>query len=268
MVRHNREILTGGKNYAQKQSKKHAVNEVVFDKESRQEYLTGFHKRKLQRQKKAQEYNKEQERLAKIEERKQMRDERKQNLESQLKDFKEKAKEIAMINGDLKGDDDDEVNGFLNAGEDEEEWSGFNEEEGGEENGDQEEEDKEESNNSTIPLKGILHHKEIYEQNDQISNEFGDETTVTIESIDHPLQNGTTSSLEEKAKSNNVNLSNSDAILEKSIKRAKNYAVLCGVSKPSKDNKKPKKKFRYLSKAERRENTRKEKSKSKFKGKK
>lgn len=68
--RTNREILTGGKKYAQKQAKKYGVDEVVFDKDSRQEYLTGFHKRKLQRQKKAQDYNKEQDRLARIEERK------------------------------------------------------------------------------------------------------------------------------------------------------------------------------------------------------
>ncbi|KAI5963257.1 uncharacterized protein KGF55_003049 [Candida pseudojiufengensis] len=259
MVRHNREILTGGKNYAQKQSKKHAVNEVVFDKESRQEYLTGFHKRKLQRQKKAQEYNKEQERLAKIEERKQMRDERKQNLETQLKEFNEKAKEIAMINGDLKSDDDDEV---LNGKEDEDEWTGFDEDDENEEGRDTNVQIEEEP----IPLKGILHHKEVYEQNEELPNEFGDETTVTIESINHPIIDNN-EILEAKAKSNNVNLNKSNEILEKSIERAKNYAVLCGVSKPSKD-KKPKKKFRYLSKAERRENTRKEKSKSKFKGKK
>jgi ribosomal RNA-processing protein 17 len=36
MARTNREILTGGKKYSQNKGKKHAVAEVVFDKESRE----------------------------------------------------------------------------------------------------------------------------------------------------------------------------------------------------------------------------------------
>ncbi|KAI5958064.1 hypothetical protein KGF57_002872 [Candida theae] len=250
MVRHNRQILTSGKNYAEKQAKKHAVNEVTFDKQSREEYLTGFHKRKLQRQKKAQEYNKEQERLARIEERKQIRDERKRDLENQLREFNEKAKELAMINGGLAEEDSDE------------EWTGF----------DEDGTDEKSATDKPVSLKGILHHKEVYEPNSDL-NGFGDETTVTIESIDKPLGNGYAdsngTSLEEVAKSNNVDLNKSQEVLQDSVERAKNYAVLCGVAKPSKVEKPKtkKKKFRYLSKAERRENTRKEKLKSKFKGK-
>ncbi len=34
--RQNREILTGGKKFAQRNAKKHVVEEVVFDKDSRQ----------------------------------------------------------------------------------------------------------------------------------------------------------------------------------------------------------------------------------------
>jgi len=34
--RQNREILTGGKKYAQKKARKHGVEEVVFDKSSRE----------------------------------------------------------------------------------------------------------------------------------------------------------------------------------------------------------------------------------------
>nr|7NAF_5 Chain 5, Ribosomal RNA-processing protein 17 [Saccharomyces cerevisiae BY4741] len=80
----NRQILTRGK-----QSKKFGTDEVTFDKDSRLDYLTGFHKRKLQRQKKAQEFIKEQERLRKIEERQKIRQERKEVMEEQLKTFKE-----------------------------------------------------------------------------------------------------------------------------------------------------------------------------------
>ncbi|CAD1808741.1 Nucleolar protein 12 (25kDa) family protein [Candida parapsilosis] len=256
MVRQNRQILTAGKNYAEKQAKKHAVNEVTFDKESREEYLTGFHKRKLQRKKKAQEYIKEQERLARIEERKQLRDERKRDLENQLREFNEKAKELAMINGGL-ADDDSEGDGEEKAEEDE--WTGF----------DEEATEETSTENKSVSLKGILHHKEVYEPDSNLDG-FGDETTVTIESIDKPLghhANGT--NLEQIAKTNNVDLNKSEEVLEEAVERAKNYAVLCGVAKPSKVEKPKakKKKFRYLSKAERRENTRKEKLKGKLRGK-
>ncbi|KAI5969922.1 hypothetical protein CANMA_000962 [Candida margitis] len=254
MVRHNRQILTAGKNYAEKQAKKHAVNEVTFDKESREEYLTGFHKRKLQRKKKAQEYIKEQDRLARIQERKQLRDERKRDLENQVREFNEKAKELAMINGGLAGEEDEGEEG-------EEEWTGF----------DGDDIDGNIKQDKPVSLKGILHHKEVYEPDSDL-NEFGDETTVTIESIDKPLghANGGVD-LEEIAKTNNVDLNKSEEVLEEAVERAKNYAVLCGVAKPSskvEKQKTKKKKFRYLSKAERRENTRKEKLKSKLRGKK
>mmetsp|Transcript_8691 Transcript_8691/g.10834 ORF Transcript_8691/g.10834 Transcript_8691/m.10834 type:complete len:270 (-) Transcript_8691:12-821(-) len=265
-VRTNREILTGGKKYAQKQAKKYGVDEVVFDKDSRQEYLTGFHKRKLQRQKKAQEYNKEQERLARIEERKKMREEKKKDIETQLKKFNETVKEITHFN-----DSEDEDSNKENDEDEDESWTGF---------GDDNDSDQNKDENSTsapkhkhnLP-KGILQHKEVYKvDQDQLfpdSNAIiDDETTVTVESIDNPATvNAQQTDLHEIAKANNVNLKKSDEILDESIKRAKNYAVLCGVAKPTNKDKVKKKKFRYLTKAERRENTRKEKSK-KFSGKK
>ncbi|KAI3405843.2 hypothetical protein KGF56_001450 [Candida oxycetoniae] len=280
MAKNNREILTQGKGYAQRKSKKHSVEEVTFDKEKRYQYLTGFHKRKVQRQKKAQEYIKEQERLARIEERKQLRDERKRNLENQLTEFNAKVKEIAAISGnfvDSEVEDEEEEEekrkGESSEGGESVEWSGFDEEEEKEKEDEEEEEEEEEiaegdDGSKSKPLKGILlRHTEVYEP---IINgvKFDDETTtVTIEPIDNTYMNN--GNLEAIAKANNVNLAKSDQVLEKSIKRSKNYAVLCGVSKPSsKQDKKPKKKFRYLSKAERRENNRKEKIKGKLRGKK
>ncbi|EMG45602.1 hypothetical protein G210_4207 [Candida maltosa Xu316] len=250
VVKKNRDILTGGKKYIQQKAKKHLVEEVVFDKESRKEYLTGFHKRKLQRQKKAQEYHKEQERLNRIEERKQLRDERKRDLENQMEQFQKTAKEIAAINNDLQPEVESE------SGSDNE-WTGFGE--GEEEDGEEKEE------NGDKPIKGILHHTEVYKQDPNISNNGGviidDETTVTIESLDNPHE----VDIKEIAQKNNVNLDKSEQILEKSIQRAKNYAVLCGVSKPEP---KKKKKFRYLTKGERKENVRKERTKAKSRGKK
>ena len=72
-----------------------------------------------------------------------------------------------------------------------------------------------------------------------------------VESLDNPNTVDTEEKLQQLAKLNNVNLDKSDQILEKSIERAKNYAVICGVAKPN-PIKQKKKKFRYLTKAERR----------------
>lgn len=254
MVRSNREILTGGKKYAQKQAKKHRVEEVVFDKDARVEYLTGFHKRKVERQKKAQVYNKEQDRLAKIEERKKMKDERKKDMEAQLKRFNETVKDITSYST-LGG-----------SGSDEEDWDGIKEVKDGEEEGSS---SGDEDENKPINRKGILQHKEVYKLEDALVLEdspviIDEETTVTVESLDNPALISAQENLKALAKANYVDLNKSEKVLEDSIKRAKNYAVVCGVAKPSKDQpKQKKKKFRYLTKAERRENTRKERSNSK-----
>lgn len=257
--RTNREILTGGKKYIQQKSKKHGVEEVTFDKDSRQDYLTGFHKRKLQRQKKAQEFNKEQERLARIEERKKIRDERKNDLQMQLQKFNESVKEVT--NYDNSDDEFDAKTGIFQEGkegdeESEEEWDGISDSAT----------EKPEKPAQNLP-RGILHHTETYKLEDptQFTNTeaiIDDDTTVTVESVDNPIMaNIQQLNLEARAKANNVALDKSDEILEKSIKRAQNYAVTAGVSKPSTKERIKKKKFRYLSKAERRENNRKVKAK-------
>lgn len=253
--RTNREILTGGKKYVQKQSKKHGVEEVVFDRDSRQDYLTGFHKRKVQRQKKAQEYIKEQDRLAKIADRKRMRDERKQELQERLEKFNETVSKIT--NYDDSEDEDDN-------------WDGFSEKKTTkndieEPEGDLADVEAEEESKPTP--KGILRHKEVFEVDlaTQFENSdviVDDDTTVTVESVDNPLiANIRQISLEAKAKANFVDLNKSDEVLEKSIKRAQNYAVTAGVSKPSIKDRIKKKKFRYLTKTERKENLKKQKVK-------
>jgi ribosomal RNA-processing protein 17 len=50
-----------------------AVEEIQFDAAARQEYLTGFHKRKVQRAKHAQEAAEKKARLERIEERRKVR---------------------------------------------------------------------------------------------------------------------------------------------------------------------------------------------------
>lgn len=55
-----------------KKRKVHAIEEIAFDNSAREEYLTGFHKRKVQRQKHAQEEAAKKAREEKIEMRKQV----------------------------------------------------------------------------------------------------------------------------------------------------------------------------------------------------
>lgn len=248
MVRTNREILTGGKKYADKAKKAHRVEEVVFDRDSRVEYLTGFHKRKLQRQKKAQEYHAEQARLERIKERKEIREERKQDLERQMKQFNETQKRIANLN-DSSDDDDD--NDAQNSDESEdEEWLGF------------QDDDKSSDSDENLDLKpkGILHRKEVYiRDEDAVGGDaiIEEETTVEVELLESPAVKEM-QEIQRLARANNVDLSKLEQVLDNSIERAKNYAVVCGVAKPKP---KSKKKFRYLTKAERRENNRKIKAK-------
>lgn len=268
--RSNREILTGGKKYIQRQNKKHGVDEVTFDKGSREEYLTGFHKRKLQRQKKAQEFHKEQERLARIEERKRLRDERKRDLQTQLQKFNESVKDVT--NYDNSDDEYDKEKGRFQLEQDDQSEEESEEKEDGEDDIEEASEwngidDEEGHQNANKLPKGILHHKEVYKIEDPTQFEdtdavIDDDTTVTVESVDNPIMSNIQQlNLEARAKANNVNLDKSEEILNKSIKRAQNYAVTAGVSKPNSSTKDriKKKKFRYLSKAERRENNRKQK---------
>lgn len=214
--RSNRQILSQGKNYANKKLKKFGTDEVSFDKDNRLEYLTGFHKRKLQRQKKAREFNQEQDRLTKIEERKNMRDERKRQMDERLRDFK-KGLDLGSDNNDSSESSDDEEK---DQEEDVEEWNGF-------------ESDVEES-----AVKPIL--KTIYTDNSSVSVE-------TLEPNDNFAY---------LAKINNVDLEESDKVLDQSITRAGKYAKFLGMADKETEKTKPKKKkkFRYLTKNERKAN--------------
>ncbi|CAR24747.1 Ribosomal RNA-processing protein 17 [Lachancea thermotolerans] len=222
--RTNRQILTQGKNYVAKQARKFGADEVNFDKDSRLEYLTGFHKRKLERQKKAQDFIKEQDRLAKIEERKQMREQRRKEAEEQMRKFKETMKEVGDYIGSDQEQEEDEQDGKDKEGVDgsasEESWNGFSDD-------DQE--------NDVKPI--LKKTKQVYE----------DDTQVDIEPLE-PNEN-----FEYLATLNNVKLEQSKKVLDDSIERAAKYAKFLGMDeKPKK-----KKKFRYLSKAERRQNQKK-----------
>ncbi|ANZ76791.1 BA75_03392T0 [Komagataella pastoris] len=245
----NREILTGGKRYKQQSSRKHRVEEVVFDGEARVDYLTGFHKRKLQRRKKAQEFAKEQERLARLEERAKIREERKKNIHKQLEKYNKSIKEL---NGDVTElnisiDSELEANVFhdhnqnrnqsdgeFDEEEDDADWVGFDED-------------------NENDVKGILKRQEVYVSTNENAPIKG-RSSVEIEEL---APNGI--DITQIARANFVDLTKSKEILDKSIERAKKYAELINGSRTPKT--KSRKKFRYLSKTERKANTRKERSK-------
>ncbi|KAG5802681.1 hypothetical protein H9Q74_007293 [Fusarium xylarioides] len=119
------------------------VEEVNFDFEARQEYLTGFHKRKQQRIKNAQEEAAKRARQEKLELRKQIREERKRDVEEH----------VQTVNRLLK---ESEAAGAVEQESDEEdgEWDGFPDQ----------------------PELDIVDHEEEYIDEDRY-------TTVTVESV-------------------------------------------------------------------------------------
>lgn len=214
MGRSNRQILSGGKDYATRKSKEFGVTDVEFNRDDRLEYLTGFHKRKVQRQKKAQEFQKEQERLTKIEQRKEMRDERKRQMEENMRQFREGLELDREIN--------EEINGSDSSGE----------EDGGSDNRDDGKEEEAAEEWYGFDQKPIL--KTSYPG-----------AEVSIETLEP------SNDLDTLAQANNVKLDESDRILKQSISRAGKYAKFLGMDEKPKPKKK---KFRYLTKGERKVN--------------
>lgn len=262
MGRPNREILTGGKRYKDKKLK-NRVQEVVFDKDKRKDYLTGFHKRKLERKKKAQEYLEEEAKKQRLEERARIREERKLEVQRKLAEMKE-ARELnpfldnssseSESDNEEEGDDDEkrEVKFSDDIEGSDDEWNGFDQE-------GNEDESKESKKNGKHS--GILK-KQIY----NISNEdapVSGTSEVVIETLDNPNKVNFNSI----ASKMNVDLDKADEVLNGSIARAKKYARLMGMSDSPKDatakaSKPKKKKFRYLSKTERKVNNMKIKDKA------
>ncbi|KAI5924757.1 nucleolar protein 12-domain-containing protein [Camillea tinctor] len=95
----------------------HGVEEIKFDNEARVDYLTGFHKRKVQRAKQAQEQAAKKARQDKIEFRKHLREDRKRQAEEHVQHVEAILKEAQQA-GYIDGGDND------NDSEDGE-WGGF-----------------------------------------------------------------------------------------------------------------------------------------------
>ncbi|KAF4336162.1 nucleolar 12 [Fusarium beomiforme] len=120
-----------------------AVEEVNFDFDARQEYLTGFHKRKQQRIKNAQEEAAKRARQEKLEMRKQIREERKREVEEHVETVNRLLRESEAA-GAVEQESEEEN----------EEWDGFPDQ----------------------PELDIVDHEEEYIDEDRY-------TTVTVESV-------------------------------------------------------------------------------------
>ena len=116
-----------------------AIEEITFDTTARQEYLTGFHKRKQQRIKNAKEEAAKREREEKIVARKALREERKADLE----------RHVEAVNATLRDQEDveSESEGLVGG----EEWGGIPEAE----NIDREEEYVDEDKYATVTVEAV-----------------------------------------------------------------------------------------------------------------
>ncbi|CEJ94532.1 hypothetical protein VHEMI10056 [[Torrubiella] hemipterigena] len=121
------------------------IEEISFDNDARHEFLTGFHKRKQQRIKHAQDIAAKRARQEKLDTRKQIRDDRKRELEEHVANVNRMLRESQAANsGDIEAAEDN----------DDEEWDGIADE----------------------PNLDIIDHQEEYVDEDRY-------TTVTVESV-------------------------------------------------------------------------------------
>ncbi|KJZ75534.1 hypothetical protein HIM_04997 [Hirsutella minnesotensis 3608] len=95
-----------------------SVEEIPFDDSARQEYLTGFHKRKQQRIKHAQEQAAKLARQERLDTRKQLREERRKELEEHVETVSRLLRESGAVAEPVRSGDQEE-------GEAEDEWTGF-----------------------------------------------------------------------------------------------------------------------------------------------
>ncbi|KAK2751908.1 hypothetical protein FQN55_008650 [Onygenales sp. PD_40] len=79
-----------------------AVAEIVFDTDARQDYLSGFHKRKVQRAKHAQEIAEKKAKEEKREQRRKIREDRRAEFERAIEENKAVMREISNTAADLE----------------------------------------------------------------------------------------------------------------------------------------------------------------------
>ncbi|KAK9469313.1 nucleolar protein 12-domain-containing protein [Lipomyces arxii] len=210
--------------------------EILFDTDAREQYLTGFHKRNLERKEKAVEHAKERERWERLEERREIRERKKQDLAERVEHASMMFKD-QKLGFDASNSSDDE-----SENEEDEEWLGI-----------------QDAADGAHVLKPILKGKRIqkYEKDDATDNSLiSGDATVIIE--DYDLDQDLTM----PDRPSRPQQPDADEVLRKSLVRAALYAdrikkIQNGIQVPPK---KKKKQFKYLTPTERKANKRKERT--------
>ena len=216
-----------------------APEEITFDFTARQDYLTGFHKRKLERIKFAQEVAAKKAREEKLEDRKRMREGRKRDLEEHVK----------AVNAALREGSDLDENG---SGEEDEGWAGFG--------GGNEAEDA-----------AVNAQPEVLDREDEYIDE-DKYTTVTVEAMD-VTRDGLQKAFEvdgRKPTNEDGAAAGDDKGSPTEVGKPEQGKRVWTKEKPKKTKDQPKKKkrkFRYESKADRKVTRQKEKAGNKAKAK-
>ncbi|CZT51509.1 uncharacterized protein RSE6_12660 [Rhynchosporium secalis] len=145
----------------------HKIEEINFDDNARADYLTGFHKRKVQRAKRAQEEAMKKGREERVEMRKQLREERKVEL----------TEHVSAINAALRAVGDPDV---LDSSSDSEAWSGISDDESKSTSKSKQKSKSSSGAKSTLAGGGkLIDHEEMYASEDEDKY-----TTVTVEAVD------------------------------------------------------------------------------------
>ncbi|KAI9046490.1 hypothetical protein LZ554_009237 [Drepanopeziza brunnea f. sp. 'monogermtubi'] len=218
----------------------HKVEEINFDDTSRADYLTGFHKRKVQRAKRAREEEAKKGREERVLMRRQLREERKQELEEH----------VSAINAALRAVGDPDV---TSSDSDSDAWHGFSDDD---EKATSKSKPKSRSKlkSNSLPAAPVLDHEEEY-----LSSDEDKHTTVTIEAVDvskeglHRIAN---------ADESGEDGSDSENRTKAWKTKEKEEAEAGGGGKKKWPKKERKPKFRYESKVERKATRMKQKGKN------
>ncbi|GAW12644.1 hypothetical protein ANO14919_020140 [Xylariales sp. No.14919] len=165
---------------SKKRKRQHAIEEIKFDGDARAEYLTGFHKRKLQRAKHAQEQAAERARQEKIEARKQLRDDRKRQVEEHVQSVHNALKQAAQA-GYIEGEE-----GESSEDDAAEEWGGFEDTPGKQDMIDHEEEYIDEDRYTTVTVESVNVSRDGLTSSRPNEDESADEENIDQNSQEGP----------------------------------------------------------------------------------
>ncbi|KAI1636911.1 nucleolar protein 12-domain-containing protein [Biscogniauxia mediterranea] len=215
-----------------KRKAQHGIEEIKFDDDARVDYLTGFHKRKVQRAKQAQEQAAKKARQDKIEFRRQLREDRKRQAEEHVQHVEAMLKEAQQA-GYIDGGDDDDGEG--DSGDEAGEWGGFQDEPATQED--------------------MVDHEEEYIDEERY-------TTVTVESVS-VSKDGLFSSRPDEEEGEEDLDGDGEARAKEARSTTTSTATAGRRNDQSRPPKKKKQKFRYETKLERQISQKKERASNK-----